>query len=128
MVDGPIVGMGLSFRNGYDHAGRHPRSAPAVPAWPRDPRRPRRRPPLGLAAPLLRLCCGCGRRFVASPKKGPISDERKDLIRRLLLERLSLRAIAQVAGVSRSWLQGFVNSLFREETPWAPGPLEKSLG
>ena len=72
------------------------------------------------------LCRGCGRRFVVAPKKGPVSDERKDLIRRLPLERLSLRAIARVAGVSRSWLQGFVNSLYREETPWEPGPLEKS--
>ena len=55
------------------------------------------------------LCRGCGRRFVAEPKKGPVSDERKELVRRLLLERLSLRGIARATGVSRSWLQGFVN-------------------
>ena len=72
------------------------------------------------------LCRGCGRRFVAVPKKGPVAEDRKDLIRRLLLERLSLRAIARAAGVSRSWLQGFVNALYREETPWEPGPLKKS--
>ena len=74
------------------------------------------------------LCRGCGRRFVAEPKRGPVSDERKDLIRRLLLERMSLRGIARATGVSRSWLQGFVNSLYREETPWEPGPLKKSRG
>lgn len=72
------------------------------------------------------LCRGCGRCFVAQPKKGPVADERKALVRRLLLERLSLRGVARAAGVSRSWLQRFVNALFREETAWDPGPLEKS--
>ena len=48
------------------------------------------------------------------------------MVRRLLLERLSLRAIARAAGVSRTWLQGFVNDLYREQTPWEPGPLKKS--
>jgi len=48
------------------------------------------------------LCRGCGRRFVAEPRKGPVSDERKELVRRLLLERMSLRGIARVAGFSRS--------------------------
>jgi transposase-like protein len=72
------------------------------------------------------LCRGCQRRFVADPKKGPVSEERKQLIRRLLLERLSLRAIARSVGVSRSWLQQFVNDLYREETPQEPGPLKKS--
>jgi insertion element IS1 protein InsB len=48
------------------------------------------------------LCRGCCRRFVAEPKKGPISEEYKQLIRRLLLERLSIRAIARETGVSRT--------------------------
>ena len=72
------------------------------------------------------LCRGCGRRFVAAPKRAPITQERRELVLRLLLERLSLRAIARVAGVSRTWLQGFVNDLYREQTPWEPGPLKKS--
>src|SRR5690242_19025761 len=70
-------------------------------------------------------CRGCGRRFVAEPKKGPVSEERKDLVRRLLGERLSLRAIARVVGVSRSWLQAFVNGVY-DQTPWEPAPLKKS--
>jgi hypothetical protein len=73
------------------------------------------------------LCRGCGRRFVADPHKGPVSEEKRSLIRRLLGERLSLRAIARVVGVSRSWLQAFVNALY-EQTPWEPGPLKKSPG
>jgi len=71
------------------------------------------------------LCRACGRRFVAEPRKRPVSDERKDLVRRLLLERMSLRVIARVDGVSRGWLQGFVNDLYHEERPREPGPLEK---
>jgi len=74
------------------------------------------------------LCRGCNRRFVAAPKKGKISEERKLLIRKLLLERLSLRAIVRATGVSRSWLQGFVNELYREKTKWEPAaePPKKS--
>ena len=72
------------------------------------------------------LCRGCGRRFVPDPKRGPVPDDRKGLVRRWLRERLSLRAIARAAGVSRSWLQRFVNDLYRDETPWEPGPLKKS--
>jgi insertion element IS1 protein InsB len=68
-------------------------------------------------------CNGCGRRFVARPRKGPVPDATKDLVRRLLGERLSLRAIARAVGVSRAWLQQFVNALYRDETPWEPGPL-----
>lgn len=72
------------------------------------------------------LCRGCNRRFVADPKRAPITEEKKELVRRLLLERLSLRAIARATGISRTWLQAFVNELYREETPWEPGPLKKS--
>src|SRR4051812_15773185 len=68
------------------------------------------------------LCRGCGRNFVAAPRKGPVSDDRKALIRRLLLQLLGLRAITRAVGVSRSWLQGFVNDLYREETPREPAP------
>jgi DNA-directed RNA polymerase subunit RPC12/RpoP len=71
-------------------------------------------------------CRGCGHRFVANPRKGPLSEEKRHLIRRLLLERLSLRALVRVVGVSRSWLQRFVNTLY-DQTPWEPGPLKKKL-
>ncbi len=72
------------------------------------------------------LCRGCNRRFVADPKRRPITEDRKGLVKRLLLERLSLRAISRATGISRSWLQEFVNDLYRERTPWEPGPLKKS--
>jgi hypothetical protein len=41
-------------------------------------------------------------------------------------ERRSLRALARITGRSQSWLQGFVNELYRERTPHAPGRLKRS--
>ena len=71
-------------------------------------------------------CRPCGRRFVAAPAQGPVTDDQEALVRRLLYERLSLRAIARVTGRSRSWLQAFVNFVYEHGTPWEPGPLKKS--
>lgn len=72
-------------------------------------------------------CTACGRQFIEHPTKGPISQETKDLIGRLLLERLSLAAIARVAGVSEAWLQGHVNRLY-EAVPTAARGLKKNAG
>jgi insertion element IS1 protein InsB len=55
-----------------------------------------------------------------------VPDATRELIRRLLRERMSLRGIARATGVSRSWLQRFVNTLYRDDTPFEPGPLKKS--
>lgn len=71
-------------------------------------------------------CRDCGRRFVADPLKGPVTPEQEARVLRLLAERLSLRAVARATGRSRSWLQGFVNALYRERTPHEPGPLKKT--
>ena len=71
-------------------------------------------------------CRGCGRRFVAAPRKTPVSDADRGLVERLLAERVSLRGIARATGRSRSWLQGFVNDLYRKRTPHAPGRLKNS--
>src|SRR4051812_16242775 len=65
-------------------------------------------------------CRGCGRRFVADPKKGPVPGDRRELVERLLGERMAVRAIARVTGLSRSWVQGFVNELYRDRTPHHP--------
>ena len=75
--------------------------------------------------PTLR-CRACGRRFVAAPRKGPVGPEDQALVRRLLAERLGVRAIARATGRSRSWVQGFVNALYRAGTPHNPGPPPKS--
>ena len=78
------------------------------------------------AGSVNRLCRGCGRRFAPHPKREPITPGREELVRRLLLGRLRLRAIARSARVSRAWLQRFVNRLYRADTPHAPGRLKKS--
>lgn len=72
------------------------------------------------------LCRVCSRQFVERPKKGPVPEATKELVRRLLLERVALRAIARATGVSRAWLQRFVNELDREKTPFEPGPVKKN--
>jgi IS1 family transposase len=73
-------------------------------------------------------CRGCGRRFVADPKKGPVTDDEQALVRRLLAERMGVRAIARATGRSRTWVQGFVNAVYRDETPHDPGPPPKKSG
>jgi len=47
---------------------------------------------------------------VINPTNKTVSDETKQLIDKLLLERISLRGIARVTGVSWSWLQNYVNN------------------
>ncbi len=54
-------------------------------------------------------CKSCGRQFVDKPTKITISNETKQLIDRLLLERISLRGMARATGVSWAWLQDYVN-------------------
>jgi IS1 family transposase len=54
-------------------------------------------------------CRDCGRQFVENPTRQPIDNATRELIDLLLLERLSLRAIVRVTGVSLRWLQYYVN-------------------
>ena len=57
-------------------------------------------------------CNDCGRQFVTKPVKHSVSPEKKQLIDKLLLERISLRGIVRVTSVSLSWLQNYVNHKF----------------
>jgi transposase-like protein len=54
-------------------------------------------------------CKACHRQFVEFSEKKEISQETKSLIDALLLEKVSLRGIARVTQVSRTWLQNYVN-------------------
>jgi len=45
-------------------------------------------------------CNECGRQFVLNPSQKTVSEETKQLIDKLLLERLSLRGIERATGVS----------------------------
>ena len=59
------------------------------------------------------LCKECHRQFVLDPIKSRISDDKKEMIDRLLLERISLRGITRVVGISASWLQAYINKKYR---------------
>lgn len=61
-------------------------------------------------------CLECGRQFVLDPHNKIISDETKDLIRSLLLEKLSLRGICRVTRVSQKWLLDFIKEEY-SKTP-----------
>jgi transposase-like protein len=60
------------------------------------------------------LCHACGRQFVEQPTKKVINSATRELIDRLLLERISLAGIARAVGVSETWLQQYVNEKYAE--------------
>ncbi len=47
-------------------------------------------------------CTGCDRQFIRNPRKKVIGEETKDLINKLLLEKLPLAGIARITGVSNA--------------------------
>lgn len=55
-------------------------------------------------------CLKCQRQFVIRNKT--VSDPEKELIKSLLLERISLRGICRVLGISLCWLLNFIEALY----------------
>jgi insertion element IS1 protein InsB len=53
-------------------------------------------------------CHDYGRQFVQCFEQYLISEEKRSLIERLLLERISLRGICRAVGVTLKWLLGFL--------------------
>jgi len=72
-------------------------------------------------------CKNCSHQFVVNPTKTTVLEETKELIDRLLLERISLRGIARVTQLSWSWLQDYVNQKLAR-TPRQTEVSEKSPG
>lgn len=72
-------------------------------------------------------CRACGRQFVEEPANPPIAQSKRDLIDKLLLERLALAAIVRVTGVSERWLQSYVNQKYYL-TPKQVEVAQKKLG
>jgi len=56
-------------------------------------------------------CKDCNRQFVLEPTNC-ISEEKKELIDKLLLEKIPLAGIARVVDVSEYWLQKYVNKKY----------------
>lgn len=57
-------------------------------------------------------CKDCGRQFVDNPQNAPIASDTKELIDKVLLEKIPLAGIARVTGVSERWLQSYVNEKY----------------
>jgi insertion element IS1 protein InsB len=53
-------------------------------------------------------CHDCGRQFVQCFEQYLIADDKRVLIERLLVERISLRGIRRAVGVKLKWLLGFL--------------------
>ena len=47
------------------------------------------------------------RQFVLNPRNRLVTEERKKLIDRLPVERLSIAAIYKVSGISQTWIQTY---------------------
>lgn len=72
-------------------------------------------------------CHDCGRQFVESPSRQPIPQSTRELIDKLLLERLPLAAIVRITGVSERWLQYYVNQKYYQ-TPKQVEVSSKKVG
>jgi transposase-like protein len=59
-------------------------------------------------------CKDCGRQFVEDPQQKLISQQTRDLVDKLLLEKIPLAGIARVCDVSEVWLQGYVNRKYAD--------------
>ncbi|HEY9826267.1 MAG TPA: IS1 family transposase [Stenomitos sp.] len=59
-------------------------------------------------------CRGCGRQFIEQPSKKVINQTTREVIDRLLLERISLAGITRAAQVSEQWLQTYVNQKYTQ--------------
>lgn len=57
-------------------------------------------------------CRDCGRQFVEDPQWKPKDRNEQSLIDLLMLEKLPLAGIARATGVSKSWLQNYVNACY----------------
>jgi transposase-like protein len=59
-------------------------------------------------------CLKCGRQFVLDPTQKIIDEKTKALIKRVLLERISLEGVCRAFEVSMPWLLEFIDSLIKE--------------
>ena len=56
----------------------------------------------------------CSRQFVLNPTKKYINDYERDLVKKLLLERISLEGICRVMSVSMTWLLKFIKEIYAQ--------------
>lgn len=61
-------------------------------------------------------CTHCHRQFIESGQDWFVSPADKELIDKLLLERISLAGICRVCDIGQTWLQKYIKSLY-ENSP-----------
>ena len=60
------------------------------------------------------MCRDCGRQYVENREKKIITIEDRNLVDRLLLEKIPIAGIARVTGISETWLQKYINKKYEE--------------
>jgi transposase-like protein len=59
-------------------------------------------------------CKDCGKQFVFNRSYGCLNDKEKELISRLLLERISLEGISRVLSIPIHRIYGFLDEVYEE--------------
>lgn len=59
-------------------------------------------------------CVACSRQFVQEPNQKIIDDNTKNLVKKALLERVSLHGICRIFDVSMPWLLELIDGLIKE--------------
>jgi len=72
-------------------------------------------------------CRDCGRQFVENPQWQPKPKETKELVNRLLHEKIPLAGIARATETSESWVQGQANATY-EAVPQVAEVVPKPKG
>lgn len=57
-------------------------------------------------------CQDCGRQFIENPTKKYVDPTILNYIDKMLLEKIPLAGIARITGVSKKWLQNYVNAIY----------------
>ena len=61
-------------------------------------------------------CQDCKKHILLGGRKWYVSDEQLELLQKLLLERISLRGICRVIGISLSWLLFYLKKLYASQS------------
>lgn len=70
------------------------------------------------------MCKDCGRQFVIGGQDWFITAEQKQLVDKLLLERISLAGISRVLSISEKWLWDYISEKYAD----LPEDLNADLG
>ena len=76
------------------------------------------------------FCKDCGRQFVLNPTNKIISEKQRELVKKMLLERVPLRGICRVTDCSLTWLLQFISDTYSDlpdDLNFQPGTPENNV-